>query len=285
MSVSLRRAHFMYSYDKFTPQDLTFQVHHYYEVLFFMSGSARYIIDDVEYSASPGDVFITAPGEIHSIVFTGGEVYERHFAQFDTDFLAVLSASLPERFEDAAKKHKISADDVKKYGIDALFLSINDCSLKRIPEYEVLIQSYIIQMVVAICECMSKSFAMPDRPSEKIKKIKDYISRSFTRALTLDEIAENVFFNKFYMCHLFKEETGMTVKEYIELMRFMYARKLYSQGKKISDIAALCGYNDYSVFYKSFVRYSGGLSPKEFFSLQTHSDNSSPMHKHKKSSL
>ena len=250
-----------------------------------MSGSAKYIIDGTEYSANPGDVFITAPHELHSIVFTGDDIYERHFVQFDTEFLSLLSPSLAVRADDAAQKHKISAEDVKKYGIDTLFLQIQKCVAEERLEFDIMMQTYIIQMIIAICDCMSTSFGLPEKSSKKTQKIKQYISRNFTRSLSLDEIAENVFFNKYYMCHVFKEDTGLTIKEYIELLRFMYARKLYAHGKKITDIAALCGYGDYSLFYKNFTKYSGGLSPKEFFSLNTHTDSSTPAHKREKETL
>lgn len=263
--ISLRREHFMYSYNKFSPQNLTFQIHHYYEVLFFKGGNATYVIDGNEYSANPGDVFITRPNELHSIVFTGNSTYERHFVQFDTDFLSALSSSLPERVFDVAGKHKIAAADVTKYGIEEYFTRIQDCILQRGAEFELIIQTYILQMIAAICECMSVSFETPLKSTRKTEKIKQYINKNFTKNLTLDEIADKVFFNKYYMCHIFKSETGMTVKEYIELLRFMYARKLYAQGKKMSDISALCGYSDYSLFYKNFTKYSGGRSPKDFF--------------------
>ena len=263
--LSFRRRHFMYSYNKFPPQNLTFQIHHYYEVLYFVSGSARYIIDGVEYVADAGDVFITKPNELHSIVFTGDEMYERHFVQFDLEFTNLLSASLTERIAAAAGKHKIAADDVKKYGIDKLFTNIQSCVANRPAEYEMLVQTYILQMVAAICECLSVTLQTPAENSSKTLKIKGYINKNFTRSLTLDEIADAVFFNKYYMCHIFKSETGMTIKDYIELLRFMYARKLYQDGKKMSDIATLCGYSDYSLFYKNFTKYSGGVSPKDFF--------------------
>ncbi|MCH5210925.1 MAG: helix-turn-helix transcriptional regulator [Oscillospiraceae bacterium] len=272
--LSLRREHFMYSYNKFPPQNLTFQIHHYYEILFFTQGDAKYIIDGNEYDANPGDVFITKPNELHSIVFKESSTYERHFVQFDVDFLSALSSSLPERFSSAAEKHKISAADVQKYGIDKFFLSIQDCMIKHPTEFELIIQTHILRMAAAICDCMSVTYELPVTGTTKTQKIKQYINKNFTRNLTLDEIADEVFFNKYYMCHLFKTETGMTIKEYIELLRFMYARKLYAQGKKMSDISSLCGYSDYSLFYKNFTKYSGGKSPKSFFKTNTHDDTS-----------
>lgn len=268
-SLSLRREHFMYSYDKFAPANLTFQMHQYYEVLLFKSGNANYIIDGTKYEARAGDLFITSPHELHSIVFSGDDMYERHFVQFDTEILSVLSQSLPQSFAEAAAKHKIAACDVKKYKIDALFDDICETVSKRPKEFEVLAQSYIFQMIVTICDCMMVSFEQPAASTTKAQRIKQYINKNFTRSISLDEIAENVFFNKYYMCHIFKEDTGMTIKEYIELLRFMYARRLHFQGKKMSDIASLCGYSDYSLFYKNFTKYSGGKSPTEFFTNDT----------------
>ena len=262
----------MYSYNKFEPQNLTFQMHHYYEVLYFAAGKANYVIDGKEYEASPGDVFITRPEELHSIVFTGDEEYERHFVQFDSEFAASISPTLIERFDSAAQIRKISAPEVKKQGIDKFFFNIRECIIKKPVEFEAVMQTYIIQLLAAICSLEGKSAEAPASASKKTQKIKQYINSNFSRNLTLDEIAENVFFNKYYMCHIFKAETGMTVKEYIELLRFMYARKLHFQGRKMSEIASLCGYGDYSLFYKNFIKYSGGKSPKEFF-LMNNSDD------------
>lgn len=263
--LSTRRENFMYSYDEFAPVNLTFQMHHYYEILFFKRGSANYIIDGVEYLANAGDVFITAPHELHSIVFTSEDTYERHFVQVGSELLEMLSPSLPAKFNSAAQKHKIAAADVEKFGIDKLFYNIHDCALNERLEYEVIMQSYILQMLVAICDCASISSETPIAATKRTQKIKKYINENFTRNLSLDEIADNVFFNKYYMCHIFKEDTGMTIKEYIELSRFMYARKLHFQGVKMSEIASRCGYSDYSLFYKSFTKYSGGQSPTAFF--------------------
>ena len=271
--ISMRRDHFMYSYNKFSPQsNLTFQMHHFYEVLFFRSGNAKYIIDGSEYSASPGDIFITGPRELHSIVFTGDDIYERHFVQFDSEFLARLSPTFPDRMKTAAAKHKIPSADVKKFGIDKYFLDIKRCIRNKTIEVDIIVQTYIIQLLASICACISTSFETPLKSTKKTQRIKNYINENFTRSLTLDEIAENVFFNKYYMCHIFKNETGMTIKAYIELLRFMYARKLHSQGMRMSDIAVKCGYNDYSLFYKNFTKYSGGQSPKEFFLANPHED-------------
>ena len=270
--LSLRREHFMYSYNKFKPQNLTFQMHHYYEILFFKKGNAKYVINGSEYSAFPGDVFITRPNELHSIVFADDALYERHFVQFDQDFLMTFSQSFAQRFDSAAMKHKIAAADARNYGIDKLFYNIQECMTKEVVEFEVIMQSYIVQMAVAICDCIRTSFESPIPPPKRTQKIKNYINHNFTRAMSLDEIAENVFFNKYYMCHVFKEDTGMTVKEYIALLRFMHAKNLYAQGKNMTDIASLCGYSDYSLFYKSFTKYSGGLSPTEFFSRKVHDD-------------
>lgn len=270
--LSIRREHFMYSYNKFAPQNLTFQMHHYYEILYFTSGSAKYIIDGTEYEAEAGDIFITRPEELHSIVFTGDEEYERHFVQFDREFASSLSATLIDNFDSAARRRKISAREAEKHGIDNFFNEIRECVIKKPAEFETVMQTYIIQLIAAICGLAEKPIEPPTAASKKTQKIKQYISQNFTRNLSLDEIAEHVFFNKYHMCHIFKAETGMTVKEYIELSRFMYARKLHYQGKKMSEIASLCGYSDYSLFYKNFTKYSGGKSPKEFFAMNNSDD-------------
>lgn len=267
--VSFRKNHYMYSYEKRASQNFPFHLHQYYEVLLFASGNATYVIDGTEYTANPGDVFITKSNELHSIFFTTDCIYERHFIQFDEDFINNFSDTLLEKFETSASIHKIDSNNAKKYKIDDFFNKINYYITNRPTEFEVMAQVYIIQMLVTICECLKSVHDKLQIPAKRIEKIKKYVNLNFTKNLSLDEIADNVFLNKYYMCHIFKEETGMTIKEYIELLRFTYAKKLHFEGKKITEISTLCGYSDYSLFYKNFTKFSDGKSPTDFFAKKT----------------
>ena len=55
---------------------------------------------------------------------------------------------------------------------------------------------------------------------------------------------------------------GISITDYISMQRIAMAKKLISQGGSASKIYSECGFNDYSSFYRAFVK-NFGYSPKE----------------------
>jgi two-component system response regulator YesN len=71
--------------------------------------------------------------------------------------------------------------------------------------------------------------------------------------LDIPEIAEHVYLSASHLSRLFKNETGMTIKQYIGEYRLELAKKLLSdQHYKIHTISELCGYSRASYFIKVF---------------------------------
>ncbi len=67
-----------------------------------------------------------------------------------------------------------------------------------------------------------------------------------------------------YICTLFKNETGVTLNQYITLFRMDKAKELLSDPKnKIADISAKVGYSDGNYFGKSFKK-AVGMTPGEY---------------------
>ena len=86
--ISFREKNYMYSYNMMKPTAFSTHLHKYYEFLYFAQGDATYVIEGNEYTASDGDLFITCPGELHSIAFKSDRDYERHFIQISEEFLS-----------------------------------------------------------------------------------------------------------------------------------------------------------------------------------------------------
>ena len=262
--ISVRQPHYIYSYDRFKPVDFSYHMHQYYEILYFVSGNAKYVIENKEFDMSEGDIFMTRPNELHTIIFNSDSVYERHFIQFDYEFLNGLSQTLFASADRAFSFNKVPGAQARKYGIDKLFEGIAQCIKEKKAEWDLLTKTFIAQIVIAICNIHNIN-DNSQLSSPRIAKIKQYLNAHFTDDFSLQSIADKLYMNKYYMCHIFKQEVNITIKEYIEMLRFAYAQKLYYEGKKLSDIAVMCGYGDYPLFYKNFTKYSGGVSPSAYF--------------------
>lgn len=98
----------------------------------------------------------------------------------------------------------------------------------------------------------------------KIELIKNYIGEHFTKDINLQELADRVEMNKSYMCTLFKQETGITVWNYIVAQRMQKARSLLLEtSSKVYEIANEVGYEDIPYFSQTFKKFYG-LTPLDF---------------------
>ncbi|MBO5754478.1 MAG: helix-turn-helix domain-containing protein, partial [Clostridia bacterium] len=88
-----------------------------------------------------------------------------------------------------------------------------------------------------------------------VERIKKVIADRFTEETTVEQIAETVGISRYYMCHIFKRETGLTPQEYRKELRMKKAKELLvGSDKTVSEIAAAVGFFDASYFAKTFAR-------------------------------
>lgn len=107
-----------------------------------------------------------------------------------------------------------------------------------------------------------------------IEKIVDYIEQHLDEDLTLDRIARELNYSKFYMARVFAEKTNCTSYKYIQRRRLtLAARKLVETEKPIVEIAYEAHYNSQQAFTLAFqklylctpqvYRKSGVFYPKQ----------------------
>lgn len=90
-----------------------------------------------------------------------------------------------------------------------------------------------------------------------LTNIIDYISSHLTDDLTIDVLSKKMNYSQSGITHLFKKELGVSIHKYILMRRLIHARNLIKNNSKISNVHTLCGYNDYSSFYKAYTKYFG----------------------------
>ena len=97
-----------------------------------------------------------------------------------------------------------------------------------------------------------------------IKKAKEYISVHYSENINLEEICDYAAISKNYFCHLFKNETGISIWEYLTNFRIEKAKDfLIASDMKNYEISYKIGYENPSYFSKTFKKITG-KSPSEF---------------------
>ena len=96
------------------------------------------------------------------------------------------------------------------------------------------------------------------RHSGAMQKAIDYIKRKYALHLTLEEVADHAGYTPAYFSRIFREDTGMTFKEYLNELRIEKSRSLLlNSDLSITEISAMLGFNDQSYFCKIFKRITG----------------------------
>lgn len=96
-----------------------------------------------------------------------------------------------------------------------------------------------------------------------IWQIKQWVQANFSQQISIGDIAKEFNYNVVYLSQLFKNETGLTLKDYITKVRINHAKELLSQNMQVDDVSVLVGYNNYPHFSRTF-RKSVGMSPKQY---------------------
>lgn len=98
----------------------------------------------------------------------------------------------------------------------------------------------------------------------EILKAQQWIERSFSKNVAIDNVASHVGMSIRNFKRRFKMATGDSPIVYLQKLRIEAAKKaLEFETERIDDIAALVGYDDVGFFRKLFVRYTG-ISPTNY---------------------
>lgn len=100
-----------------------------------------------------------------------------------------------------------------------------------------------------------------------VELIKENIENNLTKNLPLEELAGLIGISKYYMCHLFKKTTGISIKNYEKEIRISKAKEfLINSNKSIADIAFECGYENSCYFSEIFIA-SEKVTPSHYRKL------------------
>ena len=114
----------------------------------------------------------------------------------------------------------------------------------------------------AFTDCMFEH--VPGKNSELIKKAIHYISKNFANPITLEDVATLVHLNPAYFSTIFKQSTGSSFKEYLNMVRVEESKRLLSNTDySLIDIAIATGFENQTYFSKVFKKYTG-LTPKQY---------------------
>lgn len=103
-----------------------------------------------------------------------------------------------------------------------------------------------------------------ERMEKPIQRVMDYVKRHYAEELTLAALARVAYVSEGQLCRSFKRITGSTPFVWIKKYRILKSCEwLLNSDKKISEICALCGFNNISYYNREFLKLMK-VTPSEF---------------------
>lgn len=231
--------------------------HDFIEAVFVDSGEGLHILNGKQISVKQGDFFIVPISAVHSIIPVFGK----------KELSLVNIIFMPESFcYDFLKLKKDAVYSEKD--IPMLPLIIERLKSERYSQdkYKKEIVRNLIGYILA-CVFRADKKRKTKNCAEgafDVEKIKKYIFEHFADDLSLENIAQGCFVSVTHLQKAFKEQAGVSVKQYCASMRITNAcRMLLSSKLSVNKIAEKCGFNDLKNFYRQF-KSMVGKTPAEF---------------------
>ena len=225
--------------------------HENIELIYCVDGKGWAVINSNPIEINRGSVLAINSGDIHYFM-SSMEGMNYYCLIIDSGFLKEFGIDV----ENISFCEEIT-DDQGEHFFQRLIWEME----QQQPYYKTVVRGEMIAYMAYLC----RNYTVEKRNRENNSQIKcglTYIKEHFTESLSVELIASQAGFSRFYFSRQFKLVMGMSVMKYVEFLRCRYARGLLENGATVSEAAAESGFSDLSYFAKVFKRQYGMVPSK-----------------------
>lgn len=242
-------------------------MHDAYEIIFVLDGSIDLKCTAFNYKLSKGDVFIINVKELHRVV-SGSDSNLLLILKFDPyQYLSIFPKLdyyifVCDSFSSEDKQNE------KLINLQQLLLNIYhqvhdqaEQSVSKAEEHLFMLITYLINNFQSFSlentGYHNKSIFKNDAyQQERIFNIQEYIYKNYNNRITLEELADQVHLNKYYVSHIIKKATGLSMTDFLSLTRVEQSeRLLLSTAGSMEEIAFECGFSALRYYEKHFIKW------------------------------
>ena len=238
--------------------------HDKFEIYYLVSGERYYFIKDKTFRIKKGHLVFINVGELHKTTDTEVPDHERILVYFRKEFVTTSNHSIDSILNVLKqKKYCVLGLSLKEQQyVEKLVNEMNDEAVKAALGFEVCLQGLLMKLLVFIGRCIGSidehAYVSRSPKHEKVSEIIGYIDANFKEALTIPMISGRFFISPYYLSRIFKETTGFTLIEYINIARVKEAQKLLAgSDMKVIQVSERSGFGSVAQFNRIFKAVTG----------------------------
>ena len=243
-------------------EQFAIHAHEWPEILYCISGRGSYMIEGVQYSMEPRDIFITRPGEMHKLTVDPDIPYERIAIHFSPKFIEGTDPekSLLSPFNDRAlgQHNRYPMADDPEGLLRAPFASFD---FKDVPNVKLNILARLLMLLTQLdgkYRRNSRHLPFPEEQNELLA----YVNKHLFEDISVQMAADAMHLSRSQVSRIFQQVTGTSMWKYVTAKRLLAARAMIHRGESANAACTACGFSEYSSFYRAYRSYFGH-SPKE----------------------
>ncbi|WP_234123077.1 AraC family transcriptional regulator [Clostridium hydrogenum] len=243
--------------------------HDFLEFSFVLSGETSYIVNDILYTVTKGQLMAFNPGVYHSEIVNKYE----NFNELHIGIKNINIRNFPQNY--ITKENFLGVFNFKKYEKEFY----NCCTelvkehAKHEPGYELVLKCLSMKLLILFLretyseesrkEIKQCNFELSEK-SNIVKEIISYMNNNYMQNISLYKLSKNMYLSPVYISKIFKEQTGVSPINYLIKIRLEKAvHLLIGTNLSVKTIAKSVGYNDAYYFSKLFKKYYN-CSPSRF---------------------
>lgn len=244
--------------------------HTFYELCVMLCPNTQHILEGKPYSLQTFDIIGIPPNLLHMTHYPEGDPCKRLIVRFSlpgqVNGLGNEYQQLLQVFHQETPIFRFAPEVQQK-----LFRRLNDIFLlaqKKDPMRDLMIHVKFVEFLTLLYLNQSSNLYANETAmtatEKKMYAIASYIHAHYAEELSLEMLAQKFFISSYYLSHQFKDVTGFTLTDYIQMtkVRNVQAMLLNTQSP-ITEVAMTCGFNSFSQFNRVFRKHIG-LSPSEY---------------------
>lgn len=257
-------------------------IHSEFELLLVHSEGMHAVINERRYELKPNTLLLFNDMDLHHIRMRRGGANDRHMLYFKPEYIQALST---------AHTNLLECFLFRPFN-DANLLPLTPRQAQRLSEgmdelaalaaqeqkpygHDLKVKLLMAEMLLEVNRLYRSVHGMGESAGTGryglVYSIIGFLHAHYQEELSLDELAQRFYVNKYSLCSLFREATGTTPNQYLIQCRLLKAKELLINGLPVESVCVQAGYNNLSHFSRAFKQHVG-ISPKQFQQRALHGD-------------